>query len=213
MRRRKPFGKLWRRALAATFAAALLVGACSGGESNSGSTGPVGAMAADVLAELEFLGDLAVVEFGPVTKPVGASGGSFDLPDGTIVDVPAWALPGVVELTVVILALDFAPVAKDPPSGKVYVLSTDDDVGLAQPVVLEVPRASGEVKVTQLVDGEWRRIEVLAGATTRVPITGFSTVPTAVVDASGPPERNGTNRWANGLATSLQRAYMPSTTC
>ncbi len=64
------------------------------------------------------------------------------------------------------------------------MVSTDEPVELAAPVVLEVPADS--VRVVQSLGGDdWRTVEVSPGATTRVPIPHFSTTYTIV---TGPRE-------------------------
>lgn len=181
---------MWRNSsgLVVAFLVAAL-SACGGGDTvsttdgASGGSGTVGGetwSVADVAPSVEFFGDLAVVRSAPVTTTFDASAASLELDDSVIVDVPAGAFEAPTEVTAVIVDLDFAQYADGAPPAIAYVLSTDADVDLAAPVVLEVPEPPDAVSVLQPIDGEWRLVEVPSGATTRIPITHLSEVPTVV---------------------------------
>ncbi len=171
----------------------MLAVAC-GGDDETGSTAASEAAdaerpseAVDVAAALDYFGDLAVFDTEPITVRVDSAAAEVSLPDGATVEVPAGAFAEPTVFTAGIAELDFARFGDDEVSGKLYVLATAEDVDLAAPVVLEVDVSPGSVRVTQQVDGEWRLVDVPPGETTRVPIAGFSAVPTAVVEVGAPP--------------------------
>lgn len=136
---------------------------------------PAEVAVAEVAPELAGFGDLAAVEFPPVSLSVGGDGGSLTLGDGASVTVPTGALVEDVSLTVtaVGLALEYFDTRLGP--ARTYVIETDRDVSeLAEPVVLEVPLPSEIGAVASLEEGEWVGIEVPSGDTTRIEITHFS---------------------------------------
>ena len=140
----------------------------------------------EVPESLHFLGDLAKVRSAPVTETFDASARSLPLADGVMLEVPAGAFGAPTEVTVVVADLAFDAYVDDAPEGTVYVVSTDEPVDLAAPVVLELPVPADSVRVVQSLDGDdWRAVEVPPGATTRVPIPHFSTTHTIV---TGPRE-------------------------
>lgn len=130
---------------------------------------------AEVPAELAGFGDLATVEFAPVSLSVGGDGGSLALGDGASVTVPAGALEEEISLSVTIvgLALEYFDTRLGP--ARTYVIETDPDIGqLAEPIFLEVPFPSEIGAVASLEEGEWVGIDVASGDTTRIEITHFS---------------------------------------
>lgn len=154
------------------------VATTSGSADDSGaSSGAGGAEArsveAEVPASLEFLGGIPVAEEAHV---VGFSDqpGEFTFGDGTRVEVPAGAFAAATDVSAVRVTLDFDQYDSNLSDGVGYVLSTEGDVDLAEPIHLEI---ATEGNVVQLRDGEW---ETLEG--TRIPIEHFSEVPTVVVE-------------------------------
>ncbi len=130
---------------------------------------------AEVPPELAGFGDLAAVEFAPVSLSVGGDGGSLALGDGASVTVPAGALEEDISLTVTIvgLALEYFDTRLGP--ARTYLIETDPDIArLAQPIVLEVPLPSEIGAVASLEGDDWVGLEVPEGETTRIEITHFS---------------------------------------
>lgn len=169
------------------------VAACGGGGNgggNGGTPAPGGGLTpaaeVEVPESLQFLGDLAKVRSAPVTETFDASARSLPLADGAVLEVPAGAFAAPTGVTVVVADLAFDAYVDEAPDGTVYVVSTDEPVELATPVVLELPVPANSVRVVQSLDGDdWRAVEVPPGATTRVPIPHFSTTYTIV---TGPRE-------------------------
>jgi hypothetical protein len=185
----------WRRILTGTMALVMTVAACgtdgstaSDTDSDPGVTvtGPsvtgddpdVREITAEIPESLEFLGGLATPEEAHVVSFTDESG-EFRFADGTRVEVPGGAFPSLTEVEAVQVTLDFGQYAPEMVDGRAYVLSTDADIELAEPIHLEL--ATGGV-VRQLRDGQWQTVEG-----TRVPIEHFSEVPTVVVERQ-PPE-------------------------
>lgn len=183
---------MWRNGSGLVVAFVLaVVAACGGNDTTSSTDGASGGSdavggetwsVAEVAPSVEFFGDLAVVRSAPVTTTFDASAASLELDDAVIVGVPAGAFEAPTEVTAVVVDLDFARYADNAPQAVAYVLSTEADVDLGVPVVLEVPEPSDTVSVLQPIDGEWRLVEVPSGPTTRIPITHFSEVPTVVAE-------------------------------
>jgi len=143
----------------------------------------------DVAPELDFFGELAAVHSHPVTKTFDLAADFLSLADGSSVEVPAGAFPAATEVSVVIIDLLFENYLVNPPEARIYVLSTEDDVVLGAPIVLEMPKPADSVRVTRLVDGEWLPVDVPAGTTTLIEITHFSQEPIWVGDKTpGNPE-------------------------
>lgn len=193
-----------RAAARVLLAGALAVAACGSGESAGDTTGVDAASDATtvqavdagsddvVVPQLDFLGDLVGVVSDPITIPVDGNAIDVPLGDGTTLRVPDGAFAAATELTARVVELDFAQYAVNGPTGVAYVVSTVEDVALATPVLLDVPRAPDRLRVTQLVDGTWREVAVAVavedGTSARIPIAHFSTVPTVVVeDGPGDP--------------------------
>ena len=142
-----------------------------------------------VAPDLDFFGELAALHSRPVTATFDSAADSLSLADGSAIDVPAGAFSAATELSVVIIDLLFENYLVNPPEARIYVLSTEDDIVLGAPLVLEVPKPSDSVNVTELVDGEWLPVDVPAGPTTRVEIDHFSDNTISVSDKpSGKPE-------------------------
>lgn len=130
------------------------------------------AVEADVPESLEFLGGIPAGEEAYVVA-FEEQPGDFTFGDGTRVEVPAGAFAGPTDVMAVRVTLDFDQYDPALSDGAAYVLSTEDDVDLAEPIHLEL---ATEGTVLQLRDGNW---EALDG--TRIPIEHFSEVPTVVV--------------------------------
>ena len=156
--------------------AALLAVAisCGGGGDDSGEASgtPSGTLpeVTDVAPDLDFFGDLAAVHSQPVTVTFDSAEGSLSLADGAAIEVPAGAFPVATELSVAVIDLLFENYLVNPPEARIYVLSTEEDIALDVPLVLEVPKPADSVNVTRLVDGEWLPVDVPDGATTRIEI-------------------------------------------
>lgn len=138
--------------------------------SDRGDAQPVDA---DVPESLEFLGDIPSVDEAHVV-PFDDRAGEFTFGDGTRVDVPDGAFGATTDVLAVQVTLDFDQFAPGSTDGVAYVLSTEGDVDLAEPIHVEL---ATDGIVQQLRDGEW---ETLEGS--RIPIEHFSEVPTVVVE-------------------------------
>lgn len=165
---------------------ALLVSACSGGSDPgelaeastvSGSTGQ-----AQVPFEVEALGGLAEAVGTPMVTTFDPAGDSLAIDDSTSLVVPEGAFGEATEVTVQAFNLAFDDYVTDAPVGRVYVVSTVEEVALATPVLLEIDVPAASQNVAQFTDGAWTNVDVAAGDRTIVPIKHFSTVTTAVVE-------------------------------
>lgn len=141
---------------------------------------------ADVVPELEFLGDLASVD-SRVTEEFGAAEKTLNLPGGASLHAPAGAFPSDTDLTVTVVDVDLTGYVQDPLDAAIYHLSTDSDVTLNQPVILDIPVAPGAVNVTELINGQWSDVVVQSGSTTQIEITHFSDHTLSVSEA--PPDQ------------------------
>ena len=137
---------------------------------------------AAVAPELTLFGALAAVHSPPVTVTVDSAASSLSLADGAAIEVPPGAFPVPAELTAVIIDVDLGINLTDQSEVRIYRLSTEEDIALGVPVVLEVPKSADSVSVHQLVGGEWLPVDVPDGPTTRIEIPHFSTVTVAVSD-------------------------------
>ena len=136
----------------------------------------------EVAPHLAFFGDLAAVLDPPVTATFDSSADSFVLADGAVIEVPSGAFAVATELTVVVVDLRLENYLTRAPEARIYVLSTEGELDLGSPLVLDVPKPSESVTVAQFVDGEWLPIAVPAGETTRIQIKHFSGVSIGVYD-------------------------------
>ena len=166
---------------------AMALAACGGGDGGpdadgseipvlvptAASTGPVPEVS-DAVSTLGFLGDLGRLHSHPVTVVVGPDGGSIALDDGSTIEVPPASFPEPTELEVVVVDLLFDQYLASPPQATIYALSTSRAVTLGAPIVLESPVPASQVVVEELVNGEWREVDVPAGPTTRIPFGHFS---------------------------------------
>jgi len=128
----------------------------------------------DVAPDLDFFGELAAVNSHPITATFDSAADSLTLADGAAIDVPAGAFPAATELSVAIIDLLFEDYLTNPPEARIYVLSTEADIVLGAPLVLEVPKPADSVNATRFVDGEWLPLDVPAGPTTRIEISHVS---------------------------------------
>lgn len=143
----------------------------------------------DGVASLEFLGDLVDVAHPAVTETFDTDGGTFALGDGATIEAPSGAFADPTDVTATVADVAFDRFADGAGRGTAYVVSTERDVALGEPVVLVVPTPSGSVRVVQRVDDRWERVEVSPGTSTRVPIAHFSEVVTIVAEpGSSAPE-------------------------
>lgn len=147
----------------------------AGGSSTTTATpsGPLPAVT-DVAPELNFFGDLAAVNDYPVTTTFSTTADSVDLPDGSTLEVPEGAFSAPTAVTVAIIDLEYDKFLSTPPDGRIYVLSTELDITLGAPIVLEVPKPSDSVFVGEFAGGAWTDLPVEPGDTTRIEFDHFS---------------------------------------
>ncbi len=166
---------------------AMAATACGGGNGNTGVSGPA-TSSGDASARhvaFEFLGDLVVAADPVVQQILDTSGGVLRLSDGTEVIAPADALAASVEVSAQSADLDLAPFFDKAPWGRAYVVSTPEDVTLAEPIVIEIPRPADGLRAVQLIGDEIVAVPVLGEETARIEIPHFSDVVTMVVEAFG----------------------------
>ncbi len=135
-----------------------------------------------VAPELADLGALIAVHSEPARQTFDAAGGSLTLADGATIQVPTDSFTTPVEVTVVIADLLFGKYLDNAPQGRIYRLSTVEDVELLRPLVLEIPKSGESVTVSLMVDGVWTEQTIPALETTRIEVTHFSIQNLGVVD-------------------------------
>lgn len=136
----------------------------------------------DVAPDLDFFGSLAAVNSQPVTTTFNTTADSLELPDGSTLEVPDGAFSAPTQMSVAIVDLEFDRYLSTPPDGRVYVLSTEVDISLGAPVVLDVPKASDSVVTGEFTGSGWAGVFLASGDTTRIELDHFSSRTIAVSD-------------------------------
>ena len=189
-------GRRWavRKFVGAVAALALIATACSGsgddGDAGTTTGAPTNTSPAveDVAPDLAFLGDLAEIRSMPVTATFDTSGGSLALSEEAILEVPPTAFSAATQLTAAVIDLAFENYAENAPAATIYrVSAAATEAELARPVVLEVAISPDQVTVGEYVDGQWQRLDLAAGESSRIEISHFSDVTIAVVERSDKP--------------------------
>lgn len=177
---------------AAVLALALVATACGGGSS---PTATASSPDPDPVSQdgLAFLGDLTGDREPAVEQAIDESGGTLAIGEGVSVRAEAGAFAESTVVTAQIVELDLLPDADDPPWGRAYVVSTVEDVDLAQPVVIEIPRPAADLRAVQIIDGEITSVPIGGTDTATIEIPHFSEVVTMVLEAfdeqrAAPPE-------------------------